>query len=110
MRPTSTTFSVPLDGFGVVLRHTFAIVVHHAEEVLPFGMALVGRFAVPLDGLGMVLGDTFAPFVHLSKVELGPGMALPGSLVDSGKILFFVRYRRCHGGTSSLDNTAANIV
>ena len=67
-----------MQGLGVVLGDALALVVHDAEIVLSFGVALLGGLAIPLQGLGVVLGDALALVVHEAEVVLGVGVPLIG--------------------------------
>jgi hypothetical protein len=68
--------AVPLHRFGFVLRHASALLVHEAEEGLPFCVSLIGRLAVALSGLGVVPRHALALGVHHAEEGLRVGVAL----------------------------------
>ena len=62
----------------IVLRHSLAVGVHHAEVVLRAGVALVGSLAKPCDGLRVILGHSLAIGISQAVVDrAGAARRLP---------------------------------
>ena len=61
---------IPLDRLGVILFHTFAIVITDAKVVLCVGSTLLCRFLKPLDRFSIILFHAFAFVITDAKIEL----------------------------------------
>jgi hypothetical protein len=46
---------IPLHCFGIILRHSVAVSVHNAKDVLGTRMSLLSGFTMPFGGLYIVL-------------------------------------------------------
>src|SRR5205085_1775933 len=63
-------FSVPLDGFTIVLLYASPVGVDQTEVELSIGRALLGRHSVPLDGFAVVLPYALPVGVDRTETEL----------------------------------------
>src|SRR5271157_2737003 len=62
----------------IVLRHAFAVRIHHAEVELSVSVSLFGGFTVPADSLRPVLRHARPPEMHEAEVELSVSISLFG--------------------------------
>src|SRR5208337_4849646 len=75
------SFAVPFHGFGVVLRHAFAVAVSITETKLGLDMSLISRLAIPLHGFEVVLWNSRTDHTDLI-VKGEPTLGLDVSLVS----------------------------
>ncbi|MDA9764930.1 hypothetical protein N9C83_06150 [Opitutales bacterium] len=57
-------------GFNIILKDTFAFIVHRAKYDLTIGISLLGGFRTPLNRLLVILKNAFALFLKPANVVL----------------------------------------
>ena len=82
--------AMPAHRFIEILRYAFAFLVHHAEVVLRFRMALICGFAIPIHSLFVILRDASALGVVPSESGLRKGVSLFCLSHEAGDIVCFV--------------------
>src|SRR5207245_10853582 len=83
----------PLVSLFVVLRNSLTLVIHVAQGVLSFRIALIGCFVVPDGGLHVVLRHSLAPFIPEANTVLGLRISLVGCFaVPAGSLGVILRH------------------